>query len=178
MFHFVYNSYELWGRNYIGVHSTSNVEDNYFGSFVDPTFKPVARDVLAFYETREQACEAEMLLHDFFDVANNPNFANQAKAHNTGSYPFTLSDELKREAGRKGGKVRSEKKLTSATQNVWKGTLKTSKAVTATNTLTGETFFFYSCREASRKTGLHLQQVYDLLKGRKEETKSWKLVYT
>ena len=177
MFHFVYNSYEQWGRNYIGVHSTNDLEDGYLGSYVDPTFKPTSRDILEFYETRAEAELAEIELHNFFDVANNPKFANQAKAHNTGSYPFTLSNKAKAEFGRKGGKVKSKKKLDSATKNCRKGYLSVSKACLVTNLLTNETFECYSCQEASRQTGMHLGKIYDLVKGRKEVIDNWKIVY-
>ena len=177
MFHFVYNSFESWGRNYIGIHSTENLEDNYLGSFRDPTFNPTDKEILEFYETREEAELAEIKLHNFFDVANNPNFANLAKAHNTGSFPFTLSNEVKAKFGRKGGKVKSKKKLQSATQNCRKGYLKVSKACLVTNLLTNETFECRSCREVSRQTGMHLLKVYDLVKGRKETVDEWKVTY-
>lgn len=177
MFHFVYNSYEQWGRNYIGVHSTNDLEDGYLGSAIDPTFKPIGKDILEFYETRKKAELAEIELHNFFDVANNSNFANLAKAHNTGSYPFTLSNKQKAEFGSKGGKVKSKKKIESATNNCRKGYLKVSKSVIVTNTLTNETFECYSCREASRKTGMHLGKIYDLVKGRKTVIDNWKIAY-
>lgn len=177
MFHFVYNSYEQWGRNYIGVHSTNDLDDNYLGSYVDPTFKPVGKDILEFYETRKEAELAEILLHNFFDVANNPSFANQAKARNTGTYPFTLSNAQKAEAGRKGGKVKSKRKLQSAAENGRSSCHKISKAVIVTNTLTNETFECYSCREASRVTGMHLGKIYSLVKGKKQVIDNWKIAY-
>jgi hypothetical protein len=177
MHHFVYNSYEEWGRNYIGVHSTENLDDGYLGSYVDPTFTPVGKDILEFFETRDEACEAEMKLHRFFDVANNPAFANQANAHPTGAFPFHLSFEARSRAGSLGGKVKSEKKLASCRENGRKGAPKISHRVQVTNILTGKTFECYSLREASRQTGLHYTGVYWLVKGKKEVVNGWKIVY-
>jgi hypothetical protein len=178
MYHFVYNSYEEWGRCYIGVHSTENLNDGYLGSYTDPTFTPVGKDILEFYETREEACLAEMSLHRFYDVANNPSFANMANAHPTGAWPYHLSNNARARYGKVGGKVKSERKLQSCRENGRKGAPKISKPVQVTNTLTGETFKCYSCREASRQTGLHLPWVYDLVKGKKEVVNCWSIVYS
>jgi hypothetical protein len=177
MYHFVYNSYEEWGRNYIGVHSTENLYDGYLGSYSDPTFTPVGKDILEFYETRGEACEAEIRLHQFFDVANNPSFANQANAHNTGIWPYHLNTEARSRAGKRGGKVKSERKLASCRENGRKGAPKISHRVQVTNTLTEETFECYSIREAARQTGLHYPWAYELVKGKREEVNGWKITY-
>jgi len=182
MYHFVYNSYESWGRNYIGVHSTLDLDDGYLGSSRDPTFKPVAKDIVAFFKTREEAKEAEITLHEFFEVETNPLFANlkSAKAMSFDHGRKTLqnySTKQRKLYGSRGGKVKSEKKLETCRHNGRKGAPKISKAVIATNLQTGETFNCYSCREASRVTGLHLPWIYDLAKGKKEEVNGWKIVY-
>jgi hypothetical protein len=177
MYHFVYNSYEEWGRNYIGVHSTENLDDGYLGSYIDPTFTPVGKDILEFYETREEACEAEIKLHQFYDVANNPAFANLANAHPTGSFPFNLNSEARAEYGSRGGKVKSERKLASCRENGRKGAPKISHRVQVTNTLTGKTFECYSLREAARQTGLHYPWVHQLVKGKREIVNGWKIDY-
>ena len=80
MKHYVYYSYEDWGRGYIGVRQCEcNIaEDVYFGSYKDKSFCPTNKIVLLECETREEAIEAEVILHKFYDVKNNPHFANQA----------------------------------------------------------------------------------------------------
>lgn len=79
---YVYYSYEEWGRGYIGKRECKCLpqEDiKYLGSFKDKTFHPTEKTILSVYGTKEEALEAEILLHDFFDVDVNPHFANKAK---------------------------------------------------------------------------------------------------
>jgi len=182
MFHFVYNSYEEWGRNYIGVHSTNNLDDGYLGSSCDPTFKPVAKDIIAFFETREEAKEAEITLHEFFEVEISPLFANlkSAKAMNFdhgGEVVKNFSLKFRRLFSSKGGKSRSDKKLESCRQNGKAGAPKISKPVTVTNIKTGNSFECYGCREASRQTGLPLSAVYRLVKGKTQTEGPWAIAY-
>ena len=85
--HYVYYSYEEWGRGYIGVRSCDCMPEEdtkYFGSFKDKTFKPTGKTILFVCKTRKEAGEIEIELHTFFDVAVNPQFANQAKSVSTG----------------------------------------------------------------------------------------------
>jgi hypothetical protein len=77
MFHFVYMSYEQWGRAYIGVHSTEDIEDGYLGSFRDKSFKPTHREILCFCETREEAQNLEIEIQKAYSVDVNPDFANR-----------------------------------------------------------------------------------------------------
>ena len=58
-------------------------DTKYFGSFYDKTFFPTEKTILFTGETRQEAMEIEILLHDFFDVAVNPQFANKAKQTST-----------------------------------------------------------------------------------------------
>lgn len=83
--HYVYYSYEEWGRGYIGVRSTklNPQEDTYMGSFRDETFKPTQKIILEEFKSRKEAMEAEILLHDFYEVGVNPHFANRAKQTST-----------------------------------------------------------------------------------------------
>jgi hypothetical protein len=82
---YVYYSFEEWGRGYIGVKFESNPEtDKYFGSFHDQTFNPTQKIVLGEFETREEALEAEVALHEFFKVDKKPHFANLARQTSTG----------------------------------------------------------------------------------------------
>jgi hypothetical protein len=86
--HYTYYSYEEWGRGYIGVRSCDCLPEKdieYFGSFTDTSFNPNQKIILkSNYETRKEANEDEIILHDFYDVAENPHFANRAKATTTG----------------------------------------------------------------------------------------------
>ena len=84
--HYVYYSYEEWGRGYIGVRSTKldPNQDPYLGSFKDKSFKPSQKIVLQVFETRKEAIEAEIALHNFFNVGVNYHFANKAKQTSTG----------------------------------------------------------------------------------------------
>jgi hypothetical protein len=85
-YYYTYYSYEEWGRGYIGSRGCYCLPENdvkYFGSYTDETFNPTQKIILAIYETREEALAAEIILHEFYDVANNPHFANRAKQTST-----------------------------------------------------------------------------------------------
>jgi hypothetical protein len=84
--HYVYYSYEEWGRGYIGVRSTKLdlYEDKYMGSFKNKSFKPTQKIVLQVFNTREEALNAEITLHNFYQVHTNPHFANKAKQTSAG----------------------------------------------------------------------------------------------
>ena len=80
--HYVYYSYEEWGRGYIGKRSCacSPEEDVlYFGSFKDRTFKPTKKEIICTFSTEKEAIEAEIILHNFYKIDINPHFANKAK---------------------------------------------------------------------------------------------------
>jgi hypothetical protein len=84
--HYVYYSYEQWGRGYIGRRS-SKVHpsiDPYMGSFTDKTFAPTSKIILAEFDSVEEAIQAEINLHVFFAVDSNPHFANRARQTSTG----------------------------------------------------------------------------------------------
>ena len=81
-FHYVYYSYEEWGRGYIGKRSCKCLPEedvNYMGSFTDKTFKPNRKIILSTFATSADALTAEALLHDAYNVSSNPLFANKAK---------------------------------------------------------------------------------------------------
>ena len=80
--HYVYYSYEEWGRGYIGRRSCFCLpqEDvNYFGTFTDKTFHPTQKIILAVFDSVDDAIEAEITLHSFYSVHKNPHFANKAR---------------------------------------------------------------------------------------------------
>ena len=97
MNNYTYYSYEEYGRGYIGSRGCKcSVEEDveYFGSFSDKTFKPTQKIILETFKTREEAYEAELLLHNFFEVDINSHFANKSKLTSSGfTCPKKFSDE-------------------------------------------------------------------------------------
>jgi hypothetical protein len=100
-YHYTYYSYEEWGRGYIGSRTCNYLPEedvDYFGSFKDKTFKPTQKIILkSDYATREEAYADEIILHDYYDVANNPHFANRSNITTT---KFSPSKEKSIETGR------------------------------------------------------------------------------
>ena len=97
MNHYVYYSYEEWGRGYIGSRScecSPEEDSNYFGSYKDTTFNPAQKIILYVGSTRKEVNSVEILLHNFFEVDINPNFANLAKQRSAG---FSRSGPHKKE---------------------------------------------------------------------------------
>jgi hypothetical protein len=104
-YYYTYYSYEEWGRGYIGVRTCKCLPEEdikYFGSYRDNTFYPTQKIILQTYNTREEAYADEIILHDYYDVANNPQFANMSNATSTGFY---VCGEQARENGKKAGKI-------------------------------------------------------------------------
>jgi len=80
--HYVYYSYEPWKRGYIGVRSCKckpEEDTTYFGSYKDKSFNPTEKIILITFKTREEALDAEVALHAFFEVNINAHFANRSK---------------------------------------------------------------------------------------------------
>lgn len=80
--HYVYYSYEEFGRGYIGKRMvpdglTPEMDIDYFGSYEDPDFNPTQKIILFVVDTDEEASDIEEKLQKFFDVVKNPHFANQ-----------------------------------------------------------------------------------------------------
>ena len=107
--HYVYKSYEEEGREYIGCRSCNCLPEEdtkYFGSFCDKSFKPTGKTILFVCETREEAMEIEIELHNFFNVAVNPQFANKSKQTGTKfdrtGVPNTEKAKKKMSVARKG----------------------------------------------------------------------------
>jgi hypothetical protein len=81
-YHYVYYSYEEYGKGYIGSRTCKcfPTEDvNYFGSFKDKSFKPTQKIILKDdYSTREEAYIDEIILQEYYRVVENLHFANRA----------------------------------------------------------------------------------------------------
>lgn len=123
-YHYIYYSYEEWGRGYIGKRSCKckpEEDVRYFGSYRDKTFKPTQKIILETYDTAEEALDAEIKLQRFFKVVENSHFANQAYQTSTKFFYVMTSEEARnntikinqnrtpeqrKEISRKGGKAR------------------------------------------------------------------------
>ncbi len=101
-YYYTYYSYEEWGRGYFGSRGCKCLPEEdvkYFGSSKDKTFKPKYKIILKDnYATREEAIADEIILHDYYDVVNNPHFANKAKQTST---KFCVSREDASKNGKK-----------------------------------------------------------------------------
>lgn len=108
MNHYVYYSYENWGRGYIGYRSCDCLPEEdvlYFGSYHDKTFNPTEKIILETFSTKEEAIETEVILHDFYQVDVNPHFANKARQKSTKFYysckGIVRSEEYKKKMSEK-----------------------------------------------------------------------------
>jgi len=109
MYHYVYLSYELDGRMYIGSRTSivSPEGDDYFGSYRDKTFQPTHKKVLRVFNSREEADKWEEYLHEANSVDTNPRFANQVKQRDQRHYSGDCNP-AKRPAARR--KISASKK--------------------------------------------------------------------
>ena len=95
MYHYTYWLQDEFGKAYIGVRSCKcNVYDDTYMSSSNAVIEAIkngiefTKSILAIWETRKDALLHEILLHDIFDIDNNPNFYNKAKQKTT---KFTCS---------------------------------------------------------------------------------------
>lgn len=97
MWHIVYLSYESPpnGRDYIGKHSTPDLNDGYFGSFKDKEFNPDSRVILGYYKTAKAAVAAEIQWQRVFQVAVDPQYANRAYQTSVGFVCIGHTEESK-----------------------------------------------------------------------------------
>ena len=84
MWHILYLSYESEGRDYIGAHSTEDINDGYLGSYRDRSFSPDHRIIIGYYKTRNSLLRAEENLQKSLDVARDPQYANRSIQTSTG----------------------------------------------------------------------------------------------
>jgi hypothetical protein len=107
MYHYTYYSYEEFGRGYIGSRQCKCLPEEdvrYFGSYKDKTFKPTQKIILETYNTKEEALIDEVKLHEFYDVDNNPHFANKAK-QTSEKFSYIMTSYEAKENGKKGAKI-------------------------------------------------------------------------
>jgi hypothetical protein len=114
-YHYVYYSYEEWGRGYIGSRTSlcpPKEDVKYMGSYTDKSFKPTKKIILETFFTREEAFKAEVILHEFYNIDCNSHFANRAKQTFTGfkiSFEKTIEEIRKKQIGRKASPKTREK---------------------------------------------------------------------
>jgi len=81
-YHYVYYSYEEYGRGYFGSRTCKCLPEEdvkYFGSYSDNTFNPTQKIILkSDYFTREEAYDDEIILQQYYKVVENTHFANKA----------------------------------------------------------------------------------------------------
>jgi len=83
MFHYVYYSYEEFGRGYIGSRTCKCPPDKdvtYFGSYTEENFFPTGKVILEEFQTAEESLLAEGKLMDFYQVKDNPHFVNKQRS--------------------------------------------------------------------------------------------------
>ena len=100
-YHYVYYSYEEYGKGYIGSRTCDCFPEkdiNYFGSFSDKNFKPTKKIILKDdYITREEAYTDEIILQKYYKVVENSHFANRSYQTST---KFCVSKQKAREVGK------------------------------------------------------------------------------
>lgn len=167
VWHYVYYSYEEWGRGYIGKRSSKvpPCQDPYMGSFSDKTFKPTEKIVLAEFGSAEKALAAEIALHHFYEVDTNPHFANKARQTSDKFYYVATSDphaslteqqkairDLRKSMGRCAGA---------------RGFYYCLKAPD------GRIIATHNLRETCRKYGLNRSHLHRVIKGDRKHYKGW-----
>jgi hypothetical protein len=117
--HILYLSYETWGRDYVGAHSTGDLYDGYLGSYKDKTFQPDDRIILGYYKTREALLKAEENLQKSLNVAKDPQYANRSIQTSTGFNRKGVPDApetRERKSKSHTGKKRSKSQVEAMTQ--------------------------------------------------------------
>lgn len=107
-YHYVYYSYEEYGRGYFGSRTCKCLPEKdvkYFGSSKDKTFKPTQKIILkSDYATRKEAYSDEIILQKYYKVVDNPHFANKAYQTSTKFYYIHPFDKISK-FGKVQGKI-------------------------------------------------------------------------
>jgi hypothetical protein len=166
--HYVYYSYEPWGRGYIGKRSSAvppEDDTSYLGSYTDQTFKPTCKIILEVFETDQEALEAEVKLHQYYEVDVNPHFANKAK-QTTSKFAWrgntTEKLSLKQKANRKQKWIKS---LCAGSRGHFYHFTSPSGSIHVTLNL----------REFCKEHNINRAHVYDVINGRLKQIKGWKV---
>ena len=185
MYHYVYYSYEEWGRGYIGVRSCKcapEEDTKYFGSFYDKTFKPTKKIIISEFSSRKEAERAEITLHCFYEIHTNPHFANKVKMTTEGMN--FLGQKLSEKAKQKLREFHTGLKHTEETKRklsqLQKGKKRpeTGKPIKLQNIATEEIIEFVTQAEAVEKLGLHSSHISSLFLGKIKTHKGYKLPET
>jgi len=117
-YHYVYYSYEEYGKGYFGSRTCKCLPEEdvkYFGSFSDKNFKPTQKIILkSDYATRKEAYDDEIILQEYYKVVENPHFANRAYQTSTkfSTIGFLITDETRKKLSQ----IRKGKKVTEKTK--------------------------------------------------------------
>lgn len=195
---YVYYSYEEFGRGYIGSRGCKCLpeeDSRYYGSFRDKNFNPTQKIILGVYESRKDAYEAEILLHEFYDIARNPHFANRSKMLTAGfsveGVPIgkgkILSEEHKRkiresnigkkrsiEIRKKFSKLREGFCPSKETREKMRQTLCKNNSYKLLDP-EGNEHHFISIHQFSSENNLDRTNISRVLNGRQKQYKGWKL---
>ena len=90
-YHILYVSFEETpgGRSYVGAHSTDCIFDGYLGSYLDKSFKPTAKIIIGYFNSRSALLSAESSLQKTLNVVRDPHYVNQSIQHGSGfTYGF------------------------------------------------------------------------------------------
>lgn len=115
--HYTYITRSSDGRYYIGVRSCEGdpAEDPYMGSHSDETYVPNRKRVLSTFDSREEAYEHEIYLHELRQVDTNPRYANKARQKSAG---FFYSNSTPGELHPMWGKTHSEEARAKISQGL------------------------------------------------------------
>lgn len=119
MWHILYLSYESEGRDYIGAHSTEDLNDGYLGSYSDDTFSPDSRIIIGYYKSRDSLLRAEEILQKSLNVAKDSQYANRSIQTSSGfnrqGVPDTAQTRSKKSQAHT-GKIRSAAQVQTMTE--------------------------------------------------------------
>jgi hypothetical protein len=137
------------------------------GSFTDKTFKPTEKIILSTFDTSEEAIEAEILLHSFYEIDANIHFANRAK-QTSSAFSFRREGEGSLYAGKTDKEKFLLRKTLSDCQSIGaKGYYYCLRHHDGTILVT--TNLTDTCRKHCLSSG----NLWQVLKGKRKHSKGW-----